>query len=157
MKQKIFTLLEELQIPYQNFEHKPAFTCEESKGIDLPGQRVKSLLLKNKQKNNFFMVVLADEKRLDSNVIRKYFWENKISFASEELMIEKIWVKPGHVSPFAMINNVDQDITVVFDESLKDVEIGIHPLQNDNTIVIKVLDVLHFLENIWAKHCFVKL
>jgi Ala-tRNA(Pro) deacylase len=73
MKQKIFTILEELQIPYTNYEHEPAFTCDDAKGIEIPGKRVKSLLLKNKQKNNFFMVVIEDEKRLDSNIIRKYF------------------------------------------------------------------------------------
>jgi len=157
MKQKIFTILEELQIPYTNYEHEPAFTCDDAKGIEIPGKRVKSLLLKNKQKNNFFMVVIEDEKRLDSNIIRKYFWENKISFVSEELMIEKIWVRPGHVSPFAMINNIEKDIVIIFDESLKWTEIGIHPLQNDNTIVIKITDVLDFLENIWAKYCSIKL
>jgi Ala-tRNA(Pro) deacylase len=113
--------------------------------------------LKNKQKTKFFMVVIEDDKRLDSNIIRKYFWENKISFASEELMIEKIWVKPGHVSPFAMINNSQKDITVIFDESLKWSEIWIHPLQNDNTIVIKIEKVVDFLENLGVIHTFIKL
>lgn len=157
MREKIFSLLDKLQIPYTNYEHEPAFTCADAKWIEIPGKRVKSLLLKNKQKNNFFMVVIEDEKRLDSNIIRKYFWENKISFASEELMVEKIWVRPGHVSPFAMINNKEKDITVVFDKSLEWSQIWIHPLQNDNTIVIKIEDISHFLENLWVKYCFIEL
>jgi Ala-tRNA(Pro) deacylase len=113
--------------------------------------------LKNKQKNKFYMVVIEDDKRLDSNIIRKYFWENKISFVSEELMIEKIWVKPGHVSPFAIINNVEKDIVIVFDKSLEWSEIGIHPLQNDNTIVIKIENISKFLENLGSNYCFVEL
>lgn len=157
MRERIFTLLDQLEIDYTNYEHAPAFTCDDAKGIEIPGKRVKSLLLKNKQKNKFFMVVIEDEKRLDSNIIRKYFWENKISFASEELMIEKIWVKPGHVSPFAMINNKQKDITVVFDTSLKWSKIGIHPLQNDNTILIKIGDISSFLENIGSNYTFVEL
>jgi Ala-tRNA(Pro) deacylase len=115
------------------------------------------LLLKNKQKNKFYMVVLEDNKRLDWNIIRKYFWENKISFVSEELMIEKIWVKPGHVSPFATINNEEKDITVVFNRSLEGSKIWIHPLQNDNTIVIKTEDISHFLDNIGINYCFIEL
>lgn len=157
MRERIFTLLDQLEIDYTNYEHAPAFTCDDAKGIEIPWKRVKSLLLKNKQKNKFFMVVIEDEKRLDSNIIRKYFWENKISFASEELMIEKIWVKPGHVSPFAMINNKQKDITVVFDTSLKWSEIWIHPLQNDNTIVIKIENICKFLENLGWNYCFVEL
>ena len=157
MKQKIFTLLDELNLEYTNYEHEPAFTCADAKGIEIPGKRVKSLLLKNKQKNKFFMVVIEDHKRLDSNIIRKYFWENKISFVSEELMIEKIWVKPGHVSPFAMINNLEKDITIVFDVSLKWTQIWLHPLQNDNTILIKIDDILKFLEKIGSNYTFVEL
>lgn len=157
MKQKIFKLLDELNLEYTNYEHAPAFTCDDAKGIEIPWKRVKSLLLKNKQKNKFFMVVIEDHKRLDSNIIRKYFWENKISFVSEEIMIEKIWVKPGHVSPFAMINNTEKDITVVFDISLKWTQIWIHPLQNDNTILIKIDDILKFLEKTGSNYTFVEL
>lgn len=157
MREKIFTLLDSLEIPYTNYEHEPAFTCDDAKWIEIPGKRVKSLLLKNKQKNKFFMVVIEDEKRLDSNIIRKYFWENKISFVSEELMVEKIWVRPGHVSPFAMINNIEKDITVVFDKSLEWSEIWIHPLQNDNTIVIKIEDISKFLENLEVNFCFIEI
>jgi len=157
MKQKIFTLLNKLKIDYTNYEHEPAFTCDDAKGIEIPGKRVKSLLLKNKQKNRFFMVVIEDEKRLDSNIIRKYFWENKISFVSQELMVEKIGVRPGHVSPFAMVNNIEKDITVVFDTSLIWSKIWIHPLQNDNTIVIKIEDISHFLDNLELNYCFIEL
>jgi Ala-tRNA(Pro) deacylase len=65
MREKIFNILEQLEIEYTNYEHEPAFSCEDAKGIDIPGIRVKSLLLKNKQKNKFYMVVLEDNKRLD--------------------------------------------------------------------------------------------
>jgi len=58
------------------------------------------------------------------------------------------------VSPFALINNTDNDIRVVFDSELKDVEIGFHPLQNDNTIVLQMKHVEHFLENIGNEFIF---
>jgi Ala-tRNA(Pro) deacylase len=65
MREKIFNILEQLEIEYTNYEHEPVFSCEDAKGIDITGIRVKSLLLKNKQKNKFYMVVLEDNKRLD--------------------------------------------------------------------------------------------
>jgi hypothetical protein len=36
MKQKIFTLLDRLEIDYTNYEHAPAFTCDDAKGIEIP-------------------------------------------------------------------------------------------------------------------------
>jgi len=146
MKQKIFDILDNLKINYTNYEHKPVFSCEDSKWVEIPGKRVKSLLLRNKKATNFYMVVLWGEKRLDTNKIREIFDDSKMSFASEKIMIEKIWLKPGSVSPFALINNKEKDIKVVFDEELKWVLIWFHPLQNDNTVVLQMDDIERFLK-----------
>lgn len=157
MKEQIFTILNELEIEYQNYEHAPTFTCDEAKWVDVPWVRVKNLLLRNKKKDAFYMVVLADEKKLDSGIIRKFFWESKVSFASEELMVEKIWVKPWHVSPFALLNNSENDIQVVFDTDLQNKKIWIHPGQNDNTTVVWVNDIEKFILNIGNKYTFIEL
>lgn len=154
MKQKILDILDSLQIEYTNYEHDAVFTCDEAKWVDIPGFRVKSLLLRNKKATNFYMIVLPDSKQLDTNIIRSIFDDSKMSFASEERMMEKIWLKPGSVSPFALINNTDKDIRVVFDSILKDELVGFHPLQNDNTVVLNMISVEHFLENIGSEYVF---
>jgi Ala-tRNA(Pro) deacylase len=154
MKQKIFDMLDTLQIEYTNYEHDAVFTCDEAKGVDIPGYRVKSLLLRNKKASNFYMAVLPDTKQLDTNIIRAIFDDSKMSFASEERMLEKIGLKPGSVSPFALINNTDKDIRVVFDSELKDELIGFHPLQNDNTIVLNMIDVQKLLGNLGIEYVY---
>jgi Ala-tRNA(Pro) deacylase len=154
MKQKILDILDTLQIEYTNYEHDAVFTCDEAKGVDIPGYRVKSLLLRNKKATNFYMVVLPDNKQLDTNIIRSIFDDTKMSFASPERMMEKIGLKPGSVSPFALINNMDRDIRVVFDSTLKNQLIGFHPLQNDNTVVLNMIDVQHFLENLGSEYIY---
>ena len=83
MKQKIFDMLDSLEIDYTNYEHKAVFTCGESKWIDLPWERVKSLLIRNKKSTKFYMVVLWDCTRLDTNLVRSKFWDTKMSFANE--------------------------------------------------------------------------
>lgn len=149
MKQKIFDILDDLQIEYTNYEHEAVFTCNEAKWVVVPGYRVKSLLLRNKKASQFYMVVLPDNKKLDTNIIRAMFDESKLSFASPERMMEKIWLAPWSVSPFALINNTDNDIRVVFDADIKDELVWFHPLQNDNTIALQMLSVERFLDNIW--------
>jgi len=157
MKQKIFDVLDSLQIEYTNYEHEAVFTCDEAKGVDIPGYRVKSLLLRNKKATNFYMVVLPDNKQLDINIIRSIFSDTKMSFASPERMMEKIGLRPGSVSPFALINNSEHDIRVVFDSILKNELIWFHPLQNDNTVVLNMKSVEHFLENIGSEYTYSEL
>ena len=154
MRQKIFDILDSLEIEYTNYEHDAVFTCDEAKGVEIPGKRVKSLLLRNKKATDFYMVVLGDNKRLDTNDIRAIFDDSKMSFASPERMMEKIWLKPGSVSPFALINNQEKDIRVVFDSELKSWLVWFHPLQNDNTIVINMNDIEKFLDNLWVEYTF---
>lgn len=138
MRQKIFDILDSLEIPYTNYEHAPVFTCDEAKGVEIPGYRVKSLLLRNKKASNFYMVVLPDSKKLDTNIVRAIYDDSKMSFVDEETMMQKIGLRPGSVSPFALINNLERDIRVVFDSELQDKLVGFHPLQNDNTIVLEM-------------------
>lgn len=154
MKQKIFDVLDSLEIEYTNYEHDAVFTCNEAKWVDIPWYRVKSLLLRNKKATNFYMIVLPDNKQLDTNIIRAIFNDTKMSFASPERMMEKIWLKPGSVSPFALINNDDRDIRVVFDAVLKNELIWFHPLQNDNTVVLNMESVEHFLENLGVEYVY---
>ena len=157
MKQKIFDTLDLLEIEYKNYEHEAVFTCDEAKGVEIPGYRVKSLLLRNKKATNFYMVVIPDNKQLDTNIIRKAFDDSKMSFASPERMMEKIGLKPWSVSPFALVNNTDRDIRVVFDSILKEELIWFHPLQNDNTVVLNMKSVEHFLENLWTEYIYCEL
>lgn len=147
MKEKIFEILDNLKINYKNYEHNPVHSCSEAKCVDIPGQRVKSLLIRNKKWTNFYMVVLPDNlERLDTNIVRNYFEDSKMSFVEAEKMHELIWVYPGSVSPYALINNAEKNIKVVFCSTLKEKNIWLHPLQNDNTIVSSVQDVLKFLD-----------
>jgi len=157
MKTKILNLLDELEVEYENFEHKPTFSCDDAKWVDIPWKRVKSLFLRNKKATKYYMVVLEDDIRFDSNKFRHLVWENKITFASEERMMNKIWIKPWHVSPFAIINNVEKDVEVIFNSSLKDCKIWLHPWQNDNTTALDISWVEKFLEHLGIKFSYLEL
>lgn len=157
MKQKVFDVLDELLVEYQNYEHVPVFTCDEAKGVDIPWFRVKSLLLRNKKASNYYMVVLPDEKKLDTNIIRDMFSDSKMSFASEERMVDLIGIRPGSVSPYALVNNSEKNIKVIFDAELKGQLIWLHPLQNDNTVVTNMDYVEKFLNHLGFEYYFKEL
>ncbi|PZM80187.1 prolyl-tRNA synthetase associated domain-containing protein [Candidatus Gracilibacteria bacterium] len=157
LMQRIYNKLKELNIIFQDFSHNPTFTCDEARCIDIPGERVKSLILTNKNKTNFFMVILGDDKKLDVKNLQKLLGENKLSFAKEEYIIEKVGVKIGHISPFALINNETKDIKIIFDEVLKGKQIGFHPLRNDKTIVLNMDFMEKFLKNLNFEYFYFEL
>lgn len=155
--QRIFDKLDELKINYENFSHNPTFTCAEARNVEIPWKRVKSLLLNNKNKQKFFMIVLEDEKRLDVKKLQKVLWEAKLSFMSWDLIFEKTQVKIGHISPFALINNLEKDIKVIFDLELKDEEVWFHPLRNDNTVVLNLGSMEIFLKDLNIEYFYLEL
>lgn len=147
--EKILEKLKELNINYELFSHKATFSCEQARDVEIPWKRVKSLVLTNKNKTDFFMIVLLDEKKLDTKKIQKFFWEKKISFAKNEKILELIWVEIGHISPFALINNLEKNIKIVFDSGIKSKKVWFHPLRNDKTVVLNMDFVEKFLQNLW--------
>lgn len=155
--QRIYNKLEELNIEFSDFSHKPTFTCDEARDVEIPWERVKSLVLTNKNKTRFFMIVISDDKKLDVKNLQKILSESKLSFAKEEIILEKIWIKIWHISPFALINNKEKDLELIFDEFLKWKKVWFHPLRNDKTIVLSMLDLEKFLTNIWFKYNYFSL
>lgn len=53
MKTKILNILDYLNIKYKNYEHTPAFSCDDAKWFDIPWKRVKSLFLRNKKASKY--------------------------------------------------------------------------------------------------------
>ena len=62
--------------------------------------------------------------------------------------MEKLGIEPGSVTPFSVINDADQSVTVVLDEEMLAREpLNFHPLVNDRTTAIRPDDLLRFLED----------
>ena len=51
-------------------------------------------------------------------------------------------LKPGHVTPLAVLNDESQSVTVVFETSLIGETVGVHPLENTATVFLAAGDVL---------------
>ena len=71
----------------------------------------------------------------------------RLSFGSPERLFEHLGVRPGAVSPFAMINGVKNNVKLFIDLNLKYyTKIFAHPLVNDRTLEITMTDLQIFFE-----------
>lgn len=149
--EKIQQILNELNIETSIVEHEPAVTTElADKFIEgLEGVRTKSMFITNKKKKNFYLVILDDSKRLDMSKFQEIVGDKQLRLVSEELLHEKMKLRPGVVSPFGLLFNTDHDIKFYFDKDIAEQSIQtFHPNTNTKTMFIKTTDLFKFVEKI---------
>ena len=144
----------ENNIEYILHEHHAVYTCKEAEKYcrDIPGIACKNLLLRNKKGTRHFLVILPAEKQTDLKKFAEIVGESRISFAGTEVLKEKLGVVSGAVSPFGLINNVDNTIELYIDRDVYDADIvGFHPNINTATLELSK-EMLHkFLQAIGHK------
>jgi Ala-tRNA(Pro) deacylase len=145
----LFAKLDALGIETVTHEHPPLFTVEESKALrgDLPGGHCKSLFLRDK-KRNLWLAVMLEDRAIDMKEMRKLIGASgSLSFGSPERLDELLGVKPGSVTPFALLNDTEHRLTVVLDAEMMGLDpLNYHPLTNTKTTAIAPKDLLRFIE-----------
>ncbi|PQF25923.1 prolyl-tRNA synthetase associated domain-containing protein [Enterococcus mundtii] len=147
-KQEAYELLDLLAINYQEVSH-PAITSVKNLTFTLPGPQVKNLLVKSKKGKQIYFVVLPDEKQADLKLLAEQLNEKRLSFVSEEQVKQLLHVPPGTVNPFALVNDLENEIQVVIDSSIdrKDT-VGFHPNSNTSTIIFPFADFERLLAHV---------
>ncbi len=147
--EELLIYLEKLSIAQKTVAHPPFFTVEQ--GLQwhekIPGLHCKTLFLKDK-KDKLWLVVTPFDMRADLNRLEKKIGSARLSFGRAELLEEKLRVKPGSVTPFALMHDRGGQIQAVLDESvLRAGAVCYHPMRNDFTTTISPADLLKFLRS----------
>ena len=148
----LFRCFDELGVDYVTHLHPPVFTVAESQPVHLamPGAHCKTLFLKDKNDVYLLAVVLAD-RRLDLKALGKCedLPGGRLSFASEQALWERLGVRPGSVTPFALINETSRGIHILLDKAMMAFDIvNYHPLHNAATTAVTPDALLRFI-----RHC----
>jgi Ala-tRNA(Pro) deacylase len=152
-EKRLYEILEELNIAdYELHEHVALFSAKQEEAEDcmFPGLNLKNLLMKDKKSGHFFMIILEDHRRMDSKHFKKVTGWSKTKFATEEEMWELLKLTPGSVTPYALFNDVDNQITVVLGNEIvvadDETNLNFHPCRNTATISIKKKDFLRIMK-----------
>jgi Ala-tRNA(Pro) deacylase len=146
--EKLFARLDALAIACKTYTHPPVFTVAEAVALrgELPGGHCKSLFLKDK-KAGLWLVVALEERRIDLKRLADALGAPRFSFGNADLLYEVLGVRPGSVTPFALINDRDR-VRVVLDEGMLAHDLlNYHPLENDRTTAIAPADLLRFIDS----------
>ncbi len=154
-EQKVYDVLEMLEIQYARYEHKPIYTIKEANELDIfiAGKHCKNLFLRNRKGNVHFLVILDEAKKVDLKLLTNQLGCKSLSFASKERLDRYLGLKPGAVSPFGLINDTQRSVEVLIDEELVGVNrICFHPNVNTTTISITYQDFQKFIK--WTGNKF---
>jgi Ala-tRNA(Pro) deacylase len=147
--------LEGLGIAHETRLHEVVHTVEEAQAARAAwgppwteGGHCKNLFLKDK-KGTLFLIVTLEERLLKLNQLAKPLGAARLSFASAELLWEVLGVRPGSVTPFALVNDRPPGgprVTAVLDAPMLEYRrLHYHPLDNSATTAIDRDDLLAVL------------
>ena len=156
--------LDDWGIFYTRSDHVPLRTVEDS--IMVQGQflsseegggHVKNLYLRDKKKCNILLVTEQDRK-IDLKTLNTILGTGRLSFGSAERLIENLGVRPGAVTPLAMITGAQTGVKLFIDIELKKCsKVYVHPLVNDRTLGISVEGLATFFDQVNVTPIWVKL
>ena len=154
---ELIELLKEENYEIELHQHDALFTVEDSKKLrgKINGAHSKNLFLKNK-KNDFFLLSCEEADKINLKKVSKSLELGNVSFAREEHLNQYLKVKPGSVSPFALLNDESKQVSFYLEQTLYDSKlVNFHPLINTFTITIETDKFIEFMiENNKKIHIF---
>jgi Ala-tRNA(Pro) deacylase len=145
----LFQYLDRLRITTVTVGHPPLFSVAQSRLLrgEIPGVHTKNLFLVDR-KSHLFLVVAEENVAIDLKRLHKVLHASgKLSFGKADTLLETLGVEPGSVTPFAVINDQENRVTVVIDKPLLTYDLlNFHPLLNTMTTRIGSADLLRFLQ-----------
>ena len=148
-QQVVYDFLDANQISYEYIEHPEAPTIEIAKEF-IVGEGVvlcKNLFFRNHKGNKHYLVIMNSSYLMDIHDMEKRLHQGKLSFASPVRMMKYLGVKPGSVSLFTLLNDVNHEVILFIDTTLKECsKVSFHPNDNTASLVISNQDMLKFID-----------
>jgi Ala-tRNA(Pro) deacylase len=145
--EELFALFDALNIRHRTYAHPPVFTVAEATALrgSLPGGHCKSLFLKDK-KGGFWLAVMLEERRIDLKKLATRLMAPRFSFGGAADLHRLLGVRPGSVTPFALLNDIQHLVAPVLDAAMLEYDpLNYHPLENDRTTAISSGDLLRLI------------
>ena len=142
-ERRCYEFLDRLGVPYRRADHEPAATMELCREIEqsLGCPICKNLLLTNRQQTDFYLLLMEGEKVFKTKYLSKALGCARLSFATDEQMLQLVDIMPGSLSVLGLMNDPDKKVRLVIDKPvLQQPEIGFHPCLNTSTLAVSMGD-----------------
>ena len=142
----VYSLLDELSIPYERVDHAVTETMEACENIDmlLGVSMCKNLFLRNRQKTAFYLLMIPGKKKFKTKDVSKQLGTSRLSFAEAEYMEQYLNITPGSVSVLGLMNDKNHRVRLLIDVDVIDHHeyIGCHPCINTSSLKFTTEDLI---------------
>lgn len=147
-REEIVALLQEKGVSFDLAEHPPVYTIDEMLALKLPHPKdiAKNLFLRDDKKQNYYLIVLREDKKADLKKIRSVLAARPLRFASEEDLEAYLGVTTGAVTPFGLLNDRSHKVKACVDKDLKRGLVGVHPNENTATVYLQARALVELLQ-----------
>lgn len=147
-KEETCRYLDEHGIKYEKVEHKAVYNMEEMYSLNLPhpGADAKNVFVRDDKKQNYCLITVKGEKRVDLKKFRKEHGLRNLSFASPEELFEILKLTPGSVTPLGLLNDEEKRVSFYLDSEFRGGLIGLHPNENTASIYLSADDLVKLIE-----------
>lgn len=160
---RVYDFLDKLGVSYDRLDHEPAMTMEVCAQIDAAFERktlhsvenattaeraqhpiiCKNLVLCNRQKTQYYLLMMPGDKKFLTKDLSAQINSARLSFASEEDMLQLLDVTPGSASVLALMNDVEGRVQLLIDDDvLQSQFVGCHPCMNTSSLRLQTADLL---------------
>ena len=147
-KSEIYEYLTGRNIPFEITEHPAVFSMGELSDVVLPYPEwdAKNLFVRDDKKQNYYLITVRGDKRVDLKTFRREQGLRNLSFASPEDLLEILGLIPGSVSPFGLLNDTEHRVHFYLDQEFEGHPIGVHPNDNTATVWLQAADLMALVQ-----------
>lgn len=148
-KQQIYDYLQENSIWHEITEHKAVYNMAELAEVPCPYPEAdaKNLFVRDDKKQNYYLITVKGEKRVNLKAFRKAQGTRNLSFASAEDLLTRLALIPGAVTPLGVLNDETRSVQVFLDQDFLQEPglVGVHPNENTATVWLKTEDLIRII------------
>ena len=155
---EVMNILQMNNVRYNMYEHPPLDNAKAAESIrhKVKGEICKTLFLTDNS-GAYWLVTVPLDARVDLKKLAQQLGSGRLTFGDAQSMQDFLGVKPGSVTPLAVINDTENRVRLVLEESIMSFEmINIHPFINTLSVDLDPRVVLMFAEDYGHVPLFVK-
>lgn len=156
-KQQTYDYLKSHKIDFEITEHEAVFNMTELGRVDVPypGRDAKNIFVRDDKKQNYYLITVKGNKRVDLKQFKKDYGTRHLSFASADDLMEYLHLIPGAVTPLGLLNSDSDKLHFYLDQNFLDDDskekgagiIGVHPCDNTATVWLKSSDLVDLIKS----------
>lgn len=145
-EKRTYEFLDSIGVKYDKYEHEAIMTIDAARELDekMGLEICKNLFLSTRHSTEFYLLLMTGSKKFNTGKVSKQINVPRMTFASDDYMLEFLDIHPGSVSPLGLMNDKDNRVGLLIDEDVLNMEkIAIHPCVNTATLVIRTEDLIN--------------